>query len=96
MSEKLGEFKDTPIVLVDRVESSGNPTAIIDECPVCGDTHTHGFTGVSSMCKDTSSLSHRSAHCTGDTDNYGYWLVYTGETEGVECVDNRWQVKATV
>lgn len=97
MSEIVGELFDQPILRVTRVEGY---SAILDPCPFCGKTHTHGNGRdwrnkppeyKRALGKGTSVPSHRQAHCAGSTT--GYFLIYTEETEGLEDGENGLEYK---
>lgn len=88
MSEKIGSLKGQPIIEVTRVEAVEKPEyqSVIENCPLCDETHRHGFNeGIPVMAKRLSLLSHRAAHCrTGADAPDGYWLVYTEDTDGID------------
>jgi hypothetical protein len=75
MSEKLGSYKQYPVIRVDEVT---NYQYVIRECPLCGEEHHHGYEE-----PVYDKLSHKSAHCTSG-DVSGYYIVCDGETGGVE------------
>lgn len=97
MSEILGEFRGQPIVSVSRVEGV---QAILDPCPLCGETHHHGngrdwddrppeYSQV--MHKGITIPSHRVAHCH-KLGPGGYYIVYTEDTENLRWGEDGFEV----
>jgi len=75
MSEQVGQFNGYPVI---RVSEVTNYQYVIEECPLCGETHQHGY-------EDPvyEQLSHKSAHCHTSGVS-GYYIFVDRETEGVE------------
>lgn len=82
-----GSIDGQPIIEVSSVELRGGVhVAVIDECPLCGDNHVHGFdNGIARMSIRQSQPTHRGAHCANEPG--GYWLIYTAETENITVED---------
>lgn len=82
--EPIGCLGPYPIIEVTRVEGD---QAVVEECPICGDTHYHGFDhGIGAISKQRSSLSLRARHCGSDAPPETpeqYWLIYTQNTNNV-------------
>jgi hypothetical protein len=86
--EAYGRIGGQPIIEVSRVVArNGGYDAVIDECPICGGEHRHGFdVGIEAMTKGQSKPSHRAIHGKIHS-KLGYYLIYTDETENVEYDD---------
>jgi len=91
--ETFGRIKDQPIVEVSRVEDE---QSVIESCPICGESHYHGFKSLPAITATMSAPSHRIAHCSSEClDNAfdGYYLIYTEDTNGVEIAETGdWEV----
>jgi len=75
MSERVGTFKDCPVI---RVSEVTNYQYLIEDCPLCGETHRHGKGGL-----QYEQLSSKSAHCNR-SDVGTYYIFCDTETEGIE------------
>jgi hypothetical protein len=69
MSEKLGEYKDTPIISIDKVTET---QFVVGDCPFCGENHSHGR----NKTLEINQLSHKVSHCSELSD---YYIVKTGD-----------------
>ena len=88
-----GNLDGQPVVEVDKLTQSGNTMCVIDDCPLCGGRHTHGFSDnmQSPMHKHANVPSHRVSHCTDLNGPGGYHLIVTDNTENAEIKDGLWQ-----
>jgi hypothetical protein len=62
-----------PVAEVRIKMADGYRLAIIDECPLCGKKHTHGW-----PVTDTGEYSHRLSHCSG---GWGSYFLHGGKPE---------------
>ena len=91
--EAYGELNDQPVVEVDKLTRKPTTHCVIDSCPICGESHTHGFTEQMQrpMHKHANIPSHRSAHCGPGYETSGYHLIITDKTENAKLKDGLWQ-----
>lgn len=80
---KIGVIDGAPILEVTEVVvERGTPISVV-ECPMCESEHRHGFEeGIGAMISRMSIPSHRASHCS-EGGPYGYFLVYTPNTNGI-------------